>query len=71
MPRCHEEWDCGRPNPPAAERLCEALWAVQDAVRDLLADHGDACDCSLCYDARGVRYSVNVADDMLTGELRP
>jgi hypothetical protein len=58
-------YDTSRGNPPAAERLVEALWAAMRAADDLLADHGPRCTCSFCSDAKGLLWAMNLAEQSI------
>jgi hypothetical protein len=58
------------PNPPEAERLCEALWPAIDAAEALLEAHeAEQFDCVLCEDARGLLYVMRLVESGLSMNL--
>src|SRR5262245_26228426 len=70
-PLCSHLWDCSQGNPPAAERLAEALWAAMRAADALLTEHAPRCTGSMCGDARGLLWAMNHAENSIVNSLRP
>lgn len=58
-------------NTPAAYLLLNAIHGVQQAINDLEEEHGEDCDCSICWDAQVFRWAVDIAESLVYGELPP
>jgi hypothetical protein len=47
-------------NHPAHVKAMVALNDALDACQELLDAHGDDCTCSVCYDAEGMRFDLEI-----------